>query len=76
VTRSRQFAPHPQEIQDEIIEDEGPSVKDKYLEAIRGFRPRRSDFHDKLAEAAGLGDNEEAELEQLVKDWRRLKHGS
>jgi len=75
VTRTRLFAPHPTGKPEPDPVDEGPSVKDKYLEFLKGFRPMRSDFHDRLADAAGLGVNEEGELEQLVLDWKRLKRG-
>jgi len=75
VTRTRLFAPRPTGKPETEPEDDGQGLRDKYLEAIRSFRPRRSDFHDKLSDAAGLGANEEAELEQLVSDWKRLKHG-
>jgi len=51
------------------------TLGDEYREARTGFKPMRSNFHDQLAEAAGLGVNEEDELEQLVRDWRKLEHG-
>jgi len=73
---TRQFAPRPNQAPaDPEPEDEGPGLREKYLEAIRGFRSMRGNFHDKLSDAAGLGSNEEEELEQLVSDWKRLKRG-
>jgi len=79
------YAPHPHPVDDpgerreatpeELADIEARTARHKYLEAIRSFRPMRSNFHDRLSEAAGLGSNEEDELEQLVTDWKRLKRG-
>lgn len=51
-----------------------PTDRELYDEFKNSVRPHRG-FIDKLVHGAGIADDEVAELEQLVSDWKRLKHG-
>ena len=65
-------APPPEPIDAAAIEAE---AREAYQEFLKGVRPRQADFHERLAEAAGIAPGEEEEILQLIEQRRRLKRG-
>lgn len=54
---------------------EHPDLAELYKDMKQDMRPMSSNFHDRLAQRAGVEADETEEIMALIEQRRRLKHG-
>lgn len=58
-----------------VILERDATVREEWEAFKQQAKPRRRDFHDKLAESAGIAPDEQEELLDLIEQRLRLKRG-